>query len=737
MANIDDTQQMSGRSGGPAGETIDIQRLIAVFRRRFRLFAIVAGAVALAVVIFSLRQTPLYTATAGVMLNTRTEKVVESQAVMSNLTADTSVVDTEVEVLKSPQLTMSVVDALHLDRDPEFNATLSKPGVVGSAIGGVRALIGGAPPAADPASVKQSVVNAVAKRLAVRRVGLTYSMTISFTSKSPTKAAEIANAFANHYISSQLDAKFNATQDANKWLNVRIETLRVQMQQADAEVSAYRVANNLLSSAGTTLTEQEISAYNQQLANARAEQAGEEARLHTAKSQMANGSNGDDVGEALSSQVIQNLRAQRAAVSGRVADLSSRYGDRHPDLIRARQELGDIDAQIQAEIRRIVSNLEARARVARQQTSSVQSSLSGARGTLAVNSAASVRLKQLEDNAESARSVYQSFLDRYKVTGAQAGTEQADARIASLAAIPTSASSPKLVLSFAIAIVLGGGFGLLAVVLAEMMDAALATSEDIERKLGLPSIGSIPLMNSVAEAGDKNIQPIDFVMKKPLSAFAEAFRSLRTSITYSVPGQQGKIAVLTSALPAEGKTTTSICLARVTAQAGGRVLLIDCDLRRRAVSRSLGLNPALGLVDLLHGRATLEQIITLDQASGAYVLPLTADTSTTEDVFGGPAMDALLTSLRSRFDLVVLDTAPVLALADTRILAMKADVVVLLARWRKTPARAIGASIRLLQQSGAQIAGVVLTQVDMNVQSKQGYGDSSYYYDEYKKYYAT
>jgi succinoglycan biosynthesis transport protein ExoP len=420
MANIDDTQQMSGRSGGPAGETIDIQRLIAVFRRRFRLFAIVAGAVALAVVIFSLRQTPLYTATAGVMLNTRTEKVVESQAVMSNLTADTSVVDTEVEVLKSPQLTMSVVDALHLDRDPEFNATLSKPGVVGSAIGGVRALIGGAPPAADPASVKQSVVNAVAKRLAVRRVGLTYSMTISFTSKSPTKAAEIANAFANHYISSQLDAKFNATQDANKWLNVRIETLRVQMQQADAEVSAYRVANNLLSSAGTTLTEQEISAYNQQLAKARASKPRRKPACAPPAPRWPPAPTATTSARPSAPKSSRTF-APSAPWSAAASPTSGRYGDRHPDMVRAQRELGDIDAQIQAEIRRIVSNLEARVRVSSSAPPRCKSSLGGARGTLAANSAASVRLKELEGNAESARNVYQSFLDRYKQTGAQEG----------------------------------------------------------------------------------------------------------------------------------------------------------------------------------------------------------------------------------------------------------------------------------------------------------------------------
>ncbi len=734
MENSVDTQPLTNRARGSSGETIDVERLIAAFRRRLWLFVAVAGVIAAVLMFVMLRQTPMYTATANVMINTRTEKVVDSQAVLSGLTADTGTVDTEVEVIKSPQLAEAVVDALKLDKDPEFNGALKSPGLIGSILGGKKAER--ALPGAAEAE-RQAVIAAVGKQLTVRRVGLTYSITISFESTSAMKSATIANAFADAYLRSQLTEKFDATRQANSFLNTRLDTLRTQLQEADAAVSNYRVANNLLSSEGTTLTEQEISAYNQQLAQARAQQAEDEARLRTARAQLAAGSNGDDVGEALSSQVVQNLRAQRAVVSGRVAEMSGRYGERHPDMVRAQRELADIDQQIQAEIRRIVSNLEARVRVSQQRTGSVEASLGGARGTLAANSAASVHLKELEGNAEAARNVYQSFLDRYKQTGAQEGVEQADARIASRAVPPAHQSSPNLMLAVALSIVVGAGAGLAAVVIAEIMDAGLATSDDVERKIGLASVASIPLMSSVAEATERGIQPIDYVLRKPLSGFAEAFRSLRTSILYAVPGQQGKIVVLTSALPGEGKTTTSICLARVAAQAGSRVLLLDCDLRRRAVTRTLGLTPENGLAEVLHGTATLESVVLLDQASGAYVLPLAHTASSTEDVFGLPAMDQLLAKARASFDLVILDTAPVLALADTRILAGKTDVVVLLARWRKTPARAIGASVRLLQQANAQIAGVALTQVDMNAQSKHGYGDAGYYYDEYKKYYAS
>lgn len=739
MTNINDLQSTSASTSSGSGENIDIQRLLSVFRRRIKLFVGLALLVSALVAVVLLRQPPTYTAVASLQINSRTERVVESQAVLSNLTADTSVVDSEVEVLKSPELAAAVVDALHLERDAEFNPRLAPPGL-GTTIKRVVGIAKTLPPpttAAEREAERQAVIGAVGMRLGVRRVGLTYSMNVSFTSRSPAKAAQIANSFADRYLAAQLDQKFDANSEANTFLNTRLEELRGQVQEADAAVSNYMIANNLLSSAGTTLTEQEISAYNQQLATVRAQEAEERARLRTATAQLAAGSSGDDVGEALDSVVIQQLRAQRATISGRVAEMTDRYGPRHPEIIRAQSQLVDIDTQIQAEIRRIISNLEARVRVAQERTGSVAGSLGRARGTLAVNSVASVRLKELEGNAEAVRTIYQSYLDRFKETGAQVGAEQADARIVGRASIPTQQSAPNVPLSLAIAIVLGLAAGLGAIILAEMMDAGLATSEEVERKLGLPAIGSIPLMSSVAEGSDKSANPIDFVLMKPLSGYAEAFRSLRTSITYSVAGQAGKVVVLTSALPGEGKTTTSICLARVAAQAGSRVVLLDCDLRRRAVTRALGISSDLGLIELLRGNATLEQSISLDQASGAYVLPLTHTTSSTEDIFGTEAMDRLLNQLRASFDLVLLDTAPVLALADTRIIATKADMVVLLARWRKTPARAINNAIKMLQQSGGHIAGVALTQVDMNAQAKHGYGDAGYYYDDYKKYYAS
>ncbi len=456
-----------------------------------------------AVVLFTLQQTPRYTATAQVMLDVRREQVTDMSAVLSGLPADSSVVDTEVEVLKSRSLAGRVVKDLKLEEDPYFNPYLAQAK-------GAKAWFSSLKKAASPTTAtptdpielqrrRERIVDNVLGGLKVRRAGLTYLIAIDYTHTDPKRAAELANAFANLYLTEQLEAKFDATQKANEWLDTRVGELRDQVQQADAAVQQYKIANNLLSAEGATLTEQEISGLNQQLALSRAAQAETDARLNIARQQLARGSTGEDVGKSLNSPVVQQLRKQRAEKSAQVADLGGRYGDRHPDLLKAKRELADIDGQIQAEIRRIISNLEAQAQVARQRTGSVASSVSASRGTLAGNNRASIGLAELERKAQSVKTLYESLLARFKQTTASDGIEQADARVVSPAKIPTGPSYPKPSLNLALGLVLALGAGVATIVLAEILMAGLFTEDEVERRLGLPYLGAVPTLGTTVD----------------------------------------------------------------------------------------------------------------------------------------------------------------------------------------------------------------------------------------------
>lgn len=728
-------------AGGLIGQVIDLRRLYMMFVRRMRLFFAVAIAVFLAVVVFTVVATPKYTAVASVMLDPRKEQVTDMTAVLSGLPPDSSVVDTEVEVLRSRHLAERVVTDLKLDQDPEFNPALARPGPVTAIKDGILSLLGTSDDAEEaPGGVKaqkahEKVVDSVLKGLSIKRAGLTYVINVAFASTSPSKAATIANAFASKYLLEQLEAKYDATKQANQWLNDRLGDLKGQVETAEAAVQNYKIQHNLLSAGATTLTESEISNYNQQVAAAKAQQAEDEATLQAAQQQLAKGGGGEDVGAALDSPTIQALRAQRAAASSKVADMAGRYGARHPEMLKAQRELADVDSQIQDEVKRIISSLRAKAAASGERTSSLMTSASGAKGTLVQNSQASVALNDLQRQADAVSTLYQSFLDRFKQTSAQQGIEQSDARVVSQARIPTAQSSPKVLLNMALGLVLAVGAGLALIIVIEMLDTGLTTADDVERSLDVPHLASLPLLASVAD--EKRLpSPVQYIIDKPLSSFAESFRTLRAALRYARVGVPVKIVAITSSLPGEGKTTAAVCLGRSAAQSGDRVVIVDCDLRRRNINRMIGTESERGLLEFLNGQAQLQDVLFLDRESGAYILPLAKSSFTPRDVFGTPAMDGLLQRLRENFDLVILDTAPTLAVADTRVLASKADAVVFLARWRKTPLKAVETSMKQLVASGAHIAGVALTQVDMKQQARYGYGDPGYYYTHYKKYYA-
>jgi capsular exopolysaccharide synthesis family protein len=723
-----------------AANAMDLRRWILAVRRRTRLLSAVAIAVFVATVLITLLATPKYTAYASVVLDARKAHVTNSEQVLSDLPSDSSAVDTEVEIIKSGQLADRVVRALKLDEDPEYNPSLRKPSGPGAIMGGIKGLFGASPrqETLTPAQAQkrhEAVVTRVQSHLLAQRQGLTYLIRIGYESENPVKAANIANKFAELYLLEQLQAKFDATQQATTWLNGQLDQLRQQVLRDEAAVQQYKIDNNLLSSSGTTLTEQEISSYSQNLAQARAQLAEDEARLGAARIQLGKAANGGDVGEALNSTLIQGLRTQRAQLTATMADLQGRYGERHPEMLKAKRQLADIDAQIQQELRTIIANLETKVQVSRERANAMGGSLGGAKGTLAANNRAMVRLNELQRTADASRTIYESYLNRYKETSTQEGIGQSDAHIVTKAKIPNSPSSPKVPRNLMLGLLLALSAGLGSVVLAEMLDSGLATAEDVERRLNTAYLGSVPLLSSVAEGAPGT--PPDFVVAKPLSSFSEAFRSLQAAITHAKLGEPVRVVAITSALPGEGKTTTSVCLARSAALQGLRVIILDCDLRRRTVNRLLLEDPQVGLLEVLNGEATLQQAISVDAPSGAHVLPVASSKFTPRDVFGTPAMDKLLADLRARYDLVILDTAPVLPVADTRVLAQKADLLVMLARWRKTPEPAIEAAFRLLDTTGVSVGGVVLTQVDMKQQARYGYGDPGYYYAEYKKYYVS
>jgi capsular exopolysaccharide synthesis family protein len=711
----------------------DPLQLLAFLRRRMQLLVAVSVLVFVAVVLYTMQLTTLYTASTDVLIDTRQKAVLNVQQVMSGMPADSSAVDTEVRILTSRSLAERVVRKLNLQLDPEFNSSLVvKPDLL-TKLGLKKPQLRVAQ--STEAGVAQAV-GAVQGGLKVERVGMTYIINVSFTSPNPEKAAKIANTFGDLYITDQLEAKYNAARVVTDWLSSRLSNLRQEVERADAEVEQYKIANNLMSAQGATMAEQEVSVLNQQIAAARADRAEKLARLQAARSQIQRGGGGADVGAALGSATIGMLRARETDATRQLAELNARYGPQHPEVLKVQGQLVDIRSQIDQEIRRIMSSLEAEVQVANQRAASLEGSQGSARGTLASNSRAQVGLLELQRKADASRAVYESFLNRSKETSAQEGIQQPDARVISYSPIPGWPSYPNKKLAFTFGFAIALLCGLAAVVAAELIDTGVATGLDVENRLGMPHAASLPKLSAADQRG--RLTPQDFLVENPFSVFAEAFRNLRAFLLLSAEDDAPppKLLAICSALPHEGKTVTSLCLMRTIAMSGATVVLVDADLRRRALSKLVE-PPKAGLIEVVNNPALLDRALVADTRTDGMILPVVGDTPSSGDLFSSEKFDALLAILRAKFDFVLIDTPPVLALAEARIIAAKVDRAVFLVRWRRTAAKASENAIATLVKSGARVAGVCLTQVDMRRQSAEGYGDSSYYYKAYKDYYTS
>ncbi|WP_181814780.1 GumC family protein [Sphingomonas aracearum] len=715
-----------------ADDRIGFRSIWSIFRRRLGTFLTVLLAVLALGLFITLRTEPGYTASASVALKGTPEQIAPSapgdRMPVSTLPSD-AYVDTQVAVITSDEMARRVAAALGTADLPKLAVDQPRRGFLSRLLGTA--------PAAQPrqrtaAERMNAAVEYLKRMITVRRSGSTWALQIQVDSGDPKEAAQVANAYANAYANYDLSDQQAQGRRANELVAQRMEQLRAQALADTEAVQRYRIAHNLLSTTGATLTEQEISSYNQEVAQARAQAAEDQARLATARGQLRSGSQGDDVGEALGSGVVSSLRSQQSAAAAKVADLSAHYGPRYPDLVRARSELASINAQIKAEIDRVISNLAAKAQVSRERLGSLSGTLSGARAGLAANNGAMVGLKDLEQRADTSQALYQSYLNRYKDLSAREGTEQATAAVLTAAQVPSRPTSPNRLLNMALALALGCGLGLAAAFGRELAFSGVTTGDDVTRRLGVRYLGLIPTLSSVSKSGDK---PTTTIVSEPRSAFAESFRSLRASIRFAA-GPEAKVVAISSALPNEGKTATAICLARSMALSGDRTVLVDCDLRQKGVSRFVrGSQERPGLVEVLRNANTLDEALILDQQTGLYILPVAYALQEAE-LLTGAEMDELLVKLRNRFDWVVLDTAPVLPVADARLMLDKSDATVFAVRWRQTPDHAVRAAFRQLPRGRDSVSGVLLTRVDLKKLTRFGFGDESFYYDRYKSYYA-
>jgi capsular exopolysaccharide synthesis family protein len=694
------------RSTVPRGvaDMLGITAALQIFRRRMLLICGTGLTAALAALALSMLRPAEYTATALLM-------VTPPQQTTAAVAAQAPGIESELELLRSPALLSELAIALGMQE--------------GSAETG--------------AVVDPQVVASLASAIDVRQRRDTFIVEINAHSGEAERAQLIANTYADVFLASKLNATTGAELTENSWLSRRLAELRQDTQSKEDALAAYRAQHGL---DAPQLEEpvEDVASLRAQVQQAQGELSEREARLRQFQELLSSDASIDAIAAALDNPSLNTLRDRRADIVRRQSDLDERYLPSHPAVQAAHNERAEIDAQLERETQRLGGALAGEVTRARARLQSLQQALRSAAGAAqqpaSSNSAADPeQLRTLERAAQESREIYESFLERYQQSTDRSQMSTSDVRVLSGAVLPLSPSSPNLRDGLLLMLACGLLFGLGAGLLAELFDRSVKNADDLEAKVGVPAIASIPTISKrmMRQLPPAERHPSGYLVGRPMSAFTEALRVLRTVIVYSKLDFSVKVVAITSALPDEGKTTISMCLARVAAMSGQKVCVVDCDLRKQSINDVIDIETDVGILQVLAGEAPWRSAIVRDPNSEAHVLPVAASGFTPRDVFGSEAMGRLIAELRAQYDLVILDSAPILAVAETRIIVAQADTTVLIARAGRTAIGAMRAAVAQTQAAGGRVLGIALNYV---LPRWQSYTDSLYF-NESKSYYSV
>ncbi|WJS99341.1 GumC family protein [Novosphingobium humi] len=615
-------------------------------------------------------------------------------------------IDAAVQGIQSLPVAVRVVTALKLERDPQLADKAKKY------------LTGG--------NVREAVAAALLDSLKVKRVSETPLIDISFTHADPLQAAKISDAFGKAYEDQQSADNTALSQSSSNRMDASMVQMAQQARDADAAVARFKLEHRVEFDPKSPAIGQDIAMLASSLGMA-------QAQLGEARARASFVRQGGMNDQFATNSPLTPLRDQQAQVSRNLASLQSRYGSMHPKVIEAQKELDSINNQVRSETVRQSDQAYASVRFEEQKVKALSSALAEARNRQINQIAAATQLEGLQRQAETANTLYNNMLSNSTQEVAKRAVLPPDTTITMRASPPMRPSFPILPLNIAIGLILGFAAGIGIAFFRERWSIGIDNNGDIERLLGKTYLNSLPTLASAIDRPNTK-DPVEALTAHPLSLYAEAYRSLATNLRMS--DQNVKVIAVTSALPKEGKTTTAINMARTQAMAGERVLLMDCDLRRRSVTTLLAPDAKIGLNQVINGTAALEEAISVD-STGLHLLQLAPQSHIGPQPFGTQAFDELMGKLREEYDLIVIDTAPVLAVVDVRLLLPHIDALALLTRWRQTPVRATRAAIHQLETVGGRVDGIALSLVDANAQAHVGYGDASQYYTEMKEYYAT
>ncbi|AUC96071.1 exopolysaccharide biosynthesis protein [Bradyrhizobium sp. SK17] len=726
-------------------ETFDA--FISYLLRQYWIILGTAGLCLFAGICYLMTATPSYTALATMIIDTRKFQAIQQQSPVNDVPVDSSAVESQVEILKSENVALAVIRDLKLADDPEFVG--SRTGAAGAVLDFVSGLFAGRAPLSEFDRTRRAV-RTFQKQLDVRRRGMTYVIEISFRSLDPERAAQIANAVADAYIVDQLDSKYQATRRASVWLQDRIQELRSQASNAERAVLDYKKANNIVTSSGKLLDEQQLGELNTQLVQVKSQVADAKAKLDRIEAVVKAGAPDATVADTLNNQVITKLRSQYLELANREADWSSRYGYNHLAAVNLRNQMREIQSSMMDELKRLAESYKSDYAIALQRQSEIERAVNDSVSQSQSTNQAQVTLRELQSSAQTYRSLYDNFLQRYMENVQQQSFPVSEARVITRASRPLSKSHPQTLVVLAISMLGGLIAGLGLGVLRDLYDRVFRTADMVEAILDTDCIAIVPRvppgqikaavaagrpsLPGASRAIQRGAEPVLWAaIDAPFSRFSEAIRSIKVNADLNVT-KPSKILGLTSALPNEGKSTLAFVFAQLVSQSGARVLLVDCDLRNPSLSRKVAATAERGILDVLSNNATLHDTVWHDPETGLAFLPgaTRSRIAHSHDVLASDQMKDFIDRARGHYDYVIVDFPPLTPVVDVRTTAHFVDSFIFVVEWGKTQVQVVERALRSARAVNENLLGVVLNKADIAAMSRySGYGGKNYYYNSH------
>lgn len=663
--------------------------------------------------------TPIYTATATLQIDKEQVKIANMQGyeARENVTSE-EFFQTQYGLLKSRSLAERTVDKLDLVNDPAFLKTYDLTGT-----DGVKP---------NASAVRNALIGVLRGGLGVSPVRGSRLVNVSFSSPDPNIASRAANAISENFIDANLDRRIEASAYYRKLLEEQLASEKQKLEAAERQLAAYATQQQIInipgsgdatsssSSANQSLTASSLLTLTTALAAAKGERIRAEARW---KQSQGLSENQSGTVEILQDPTIQMLRQERAKLQAEYEDKGKVYKPEFGEMQQLAARIAALDRELQASTRSVQNSLRNQYEIALSQERAFEGQVNQLKGSVLNLRERSIQYDILQREVDTSRQLYEGLLQSYKEVGVAGGLSNNNIFIIDRAEPPGGPSKPRPVFIMAVAAMIGLAFGIGMVFLLELIDESIRTPEDVESKLGLSLLGSIPKL-------DRGVLPAQ-ALGDIRSPFAEAYYSVRTALQFSTNEGAPSSLLVTSARPSEGKSTTATAVATNFAKLGRKVLLVDADMRNPSLHRVMGVENSAGLSNYLTAASPLSQLLQSTETPNLSFMPTGPLPPNPAELLAGNRIRALLDDAQDNdFEIVIIDGPPVMGLADAPMLAATVAGTVLVVEAGGTGRNLARIAIRRLGVGGGRILGVLLTKFDAR-KASYGYGYGYGYAYEY------